>query len=139
MPRKSYARLEPFDCSGTGCGNPVRQTKPSKSGLHFCKRPACQAEKQRIYAASRKKSEINRETLEFQAREADTALLIFAITQGERVQCPACGLMNAIPGWPHPDRESEPCFEFGQMRPSVTRENNLAVWPRTTRKYADVG
>lgn len=137
MARKTQPRLPLVDCSGDGCSNQLRQTKRSYSGLHFCKEPACQAEKQRRYSALRRAEQKHGNTTELEAVRDDMIALLRAAIWGDRRQCPECGLMNALPGWPHPTTWGQPCYEMGERRPGAQVASIFAVWPDGTRKYAD--
>lgn len=137
MTRQTQSRLPRVPCDGPDCASTVRQTRPSMSGRHYCSRKPCQAAKIKAYRDEQAKVAVSEEKREFDAVILDIGVLFHTALHGERQQCPECGLMNAIRGWPHPDRSNNPCLAIGQMRPSCKREILRAVWPEVTRKYAE--
>jgi hypothetical protein len=141
--RAPQPTLPKIPCDGPGCPRYVRQTRPSKSGLHFCDEPKCQAARQREYQARRKKK--HEETLLAEHMQAlnnygrqvivITNLMRIALHE-PRVHCEDCGLPDAITGYPHPGRDGGPCYGTGQTVQGVTAEQVKAIWPDP--EHADV-
>jgi hypothetical protein len=91
----------------TNCQNPVLVRRPSASGHHYCKAPACQAAKQRFYRG--RKERIEQDTFRHEALEYLEAAL-----RGSRTTCPSCGLEDALVGWIHRDETMYgPCYGLG--------------------------
>lgn len=96
MSRKEpQPQLPTWPCDAPGCLNRVQTRKESKSGLHFCPDPKCQAAKQKAYRSRRREGNpsIN------EARRQ----LVADVAHLERAKCGYCQLENALPGWAHRD------------------------------------
>jgi hypothetical protein len=90
--------MKPHDCDN--CGDSVVRRRPSKTGRHFCKRPQCQAAKQRFYR-QRAKLDITPPEVAIE----NTKLALFAAIVQEKFfigGCPECGQAPAYDGWVHP-------------------------------------
>lgn len=99
----------------TNCTNPVAERRPSTSGTHWCKRPECQAAKQKFYR-NRKAEEAERLATPIRLQ------LLNDVIRRERVVCSLCGLENALPGWAHRDRTAgglTPCYGTGRQGPGL--------------------
>lgn len=53
-----------------------------------------------------------------------------------RVECPKCGLVNAVPSYPHFDRDGGKCVGTGDF--PITGPVVVKTWPEGTRRYANV-
>lgn len=127
MPKKT-----PVTSPCSECGDPVRQTRPSASGLHFCRKLDCQkAKSRRLY----------QKRLDNQAGLERGLLLdlIHALAARPRKQCPECGLTNALPGYKHPLPDGTACSALGATQMgSLAIHIVSAIWPYSSRTYAEV-
>lgn len=113
------------------CGGVVQARRPSTTGLHFCQRPDCKAAKQREYQAL-KTRQIKSDDRAVQVR------FLHNVLHSPRMQCPSCGLVNALPGYAHRDRDGGGCSALGMMHPAIRHASWVdTVWPEP-REYADV-
>jgi rRNA maturation protein Nop10 len=114
----------------THCGGPVNVTRPSISGLHFCKLPECAAAKVKQYS--------KRRTSELKATlNSEWHFLLAAILFTEREECPACGLVDALPGFGHLDVNGESCAAmFRHKYPSGQGGKVIAtLWPADSVRH----
>lgn len=142
MPRKRVEPLPKVQCDGPGvnafgdpnpaerCQNMVTQTKPSRTGRHYCPARHCQTARARQY---------RRDAAEPSRRQERIWELMFthdAANKG-RVECPGCHLENAIPGWPHRDPSRGPCRELVTVQDGrrIAVDFIDAVWPHPV--YSD--
>ena len=137
MPRKTRPTLTPHRCDGPltdevgrvhedeKCANTVRQTKPSKNGMHYCQNNACQAKRVRQY----QKGRYAKKKLKQQEAEA---LFVFEALHRDRIVCPSCGLTNAVRNWIHPDVGYDACKALEPVNPVGQLPFPLiqAVWPQ---------
>jgi hypothetical protein len=114
--------VESNPCSN--CSNPVASRRRSKSGMHFCTRPACQAAKQRFYRHRRE------ETAEEDAR-SEQLQLVESLVSSVRIECHGCGLENALPGWAHRDATDpvKPCTAVGNKGRKLGPGFIDTIWP----------
>ena len=116
----------------SNCGQPVKITKPSRSGLHYCTQLDCQRAKSKQYHKDRAVRAGNIE-------QDNVLLFIHALAHRARMQCPSCGLANALPGYKHPTRDGLACAALGENRMGKLGTKMVdAVWPSGTREYAEV-
>ena len=131
MPKQYQPRIwKTAPC--THCGEPVKITKPSKSGNHYCSESECQSARSKVYYAERtgRLLRLEQDLIEF---------FIHALAHRQRIQCPRCGLVNALPGYKHPDPADIPCAGVGDAKMGkLAREIVDAVWPKADREYVEV-
>jgi endogenous inhibitor of DNA gyrase (YacG/DUF329 family) len=120
------------------CGDPVQRRRRSASGLYFCSKTACQTARRRSWSASKLNHAEKTEQGRVEQAELNSAAFLQAVMHADRVQCPECGLVNALPGWRHPNAFRRPCDALGGGRINgLIKRHYEAVWPRDTNVYAD--
>lgn len=135
MPRKHDDALAPtHPCSGTWpdpetgfevkCQNRVRTRRPSSTGEHWCSNKRCQSAKQRWVRArskARERAGSDNEVLE----------LVIDLVNGQRTDCDACGLENALVGWAHRNAPGSgtPCLALGAKGRALPPGVNDALVP----------
>lgn len=132
MPRKTYQPRQHRTAPCSHCQGPVKITKPSSSGHHFCREPECQAAKSKTYYRARA-------TQAAAGEKYNILMLVHAIAHRPRRQCPQCGLVNALPGYAHPDQTGSACQELGSAKMGgLANEFVESLWPTPSREYAEV-
>lgn len=125
---KDQRRLKPervtHDC--TNCGNPVMSTRPSQHGHHYCSLPACRAAKQRFYSKQR-----------LEKRNTSWMQFLESLVNDERHDCPVCGLVDALPGYAHPDVSGYPCAAPNPYKYPTGRGGDIValLWPVDSRQH----
>lgn len=96
------------------CGGAVKSRKPSTSGASFCRKPECQAAKQRFFR-QRWKTGLTVE------RDGDVSRTFISRALHEpRQACPVCGLPDAVPPYIHRDarKPAVGCAGVGGVGPA---------------------
>ena len=141
MPRAkgqvSMPRLPTVPCSGDGCENRVRQTKPSISGKHYCRDVECVRQKAREAYRARVNRDVEQKLATSVAEAMNLVDFLGAAANRPRVTCQNCGLVNALPGYSHRGPAGAPCRGTGGPIPGVGVNHIDAVWPNP-REYVEV-
>lgn len=123
------------------CGRPVQPRRPSKHGVHFCSTPICQSAKVRFYRTKQVESAsaaAGTQLEQWTQIANNVTALLGSVIADARVTCPACGLIDAIEGFPHFGADADRCFGTGGAGVVLTRAAVETVWPAESRRYAAV-
>lgn len=105
---KLETRQAPTSCSNCRVELPNRLWRAGDETGRWCKKPRCRANRDEVRKSLG--AEVAAEFADYRAMHEATMRLLNDAELEERVHCPKCGLIDAVPGWGHyGDHEGTPC------------------------------
>lgn len=121
------------------CETWMTKYRTSTTGEYFCRADDCQAERRRRWQKRRTEAKTTEQDRAHADELANTARLLMLALWAPRIQCPVCGLINALPDWPHFDQFGNGCNGTGGgLTPGYTLAHANAIWPHGKREYGEV-